>query len=224
MIYKLKNTEGLDAKDLKSLIIDKNAKFLIFRYRIGLITYSIIKITNPILIKNEEENRHFKTKYNFLAILGLFEIFKGPFNIYYDIKSNTKETLDYTKDILHNIDYYNYKTGEITIKEAYILFDKLSKSDKKELIKSLAIYSEKNNSISKIFAAKYINVSNQNSPVYTIGIELKDENVKVEKELLRFIHKRFYKHLTFNFIYKNKDPFLFQRIEEQGDLVYEKFQ
>lgn len=223
MKYKLLNTEGLSAEQIIDLV-NKGARFKIFKFQIALVAVSLPRLSPAILIRTPEELKKFTRKYNLITLLaGPWFFPSGPVDVYSTIKFNNKGAIDATQDLLINIKHYDPAAQTIELKKVYTLFDQLPKNDLKVLKKALENYFAAKPEIKKAFVGRYVNVEEHIEPPYFIGIDAGQAKGEFGKEMMEHIYKKFNEYVVFQVFTKHENAELFERITEQGqDLMFKK--
>lgn len=216
MIHKLINTEKLNKEEIAELI-NKGAKFILFKYNVALVATTFTRVSPAILITSANQLKKHKRKYNLYSLFfGPWFIPTGPFNVYNTIKLNNSGGIDVTKDIEINLEHYNPLEKTIEIKNIDTEFAHISKGELRELHKALKNYSPDNLSMESIYVGKFINVEEYVEPHYVVGFKAELEENHIE-EIFACIYTRFRSYVPFEIIDQNSD--LFKKLERQGQKV-----
>jgi hypothetical protein len=219
MNYKLKNITDYDLGNLKENV-DSGAKFILFNYRIGLGLVSLLRFSPAIFIKRENEIEKFKKKYNILNLVcGPWFIFKGPFLTYDAYKVNKSGGIDVTRDILTNLTQEQLEKGEVNIKVIHNIFQKVNKSDKKNITKAIRKTDLNVVPLKNVYVALFINVEEYQEPYFVIGIELHKQTELDKKHIKTNLNKYFYKHVEFKIFNINENIEYSDRLIEQGEKI-----
>jgi len=221
IIYKLKNTENLDLTTLNQRI-QNGAKFIIFNYRIGLGVLNLLRFSPAIFVNNNKELNLYKSRYNkYNMILGPWSIFKGPFLTYDIYKSNNRNGIDVTKDIMINIDEQALYTNEVSLKKVYTIFHQITdKNDLKTFTQSFKEINRNLVPLKSIYIATYINVDQYTEPYLTIGVDLLDNRELDIQHIEECLYKYFMKHVYFEIIDLRDQIDVSEKLIEQGTLIY----
>ncbi|MGH1386598.1 hypothetical protein [Kordia sp.] len=219
MIYKLQNINTNDLEHLKNEV-DSGAKFIVFNYRIGLGLVSLHKLSPAIFIKREDEIEKFKKKYNLLnLIFGPWFVFRGPVLTYDAYKVNKNGGIDVTNDILKNLTQEHLEKREVNILIIHNIFQKVNKSDKKNIIKAIRRTDLNIVPLKNVYVALYVNVEEYQEPYFVIGIELQ-KSMELDKEhIKKNLIKYFYKHVEFEIFNINEDVEYSDKLIEQGEKI-----
>lgn len=219
MIYKLQNINTNDLEHLKNEV-DSGAKFIVFNYRIGLGLVSLHKLSPAIFIKREDEIEKFKKKYNLLnLIFGPWFVFRGPVLAYDAYKVNKNGGIDVTNDILKNLTQEHLEKREVNILIIHNIFQKVNKSDKKNIIKAIRRTDLNIVPLKNVYVALYVNVEEYQEPYFVIGIELQ-KSMELDKEhIKKNLIKYFYKHVEFEIFNINEDVEYSDKLIEQGEKI-----
>lgn len=220
MKYKLGNIENLDALTLKKQIVEQGAKFIIFKYKISIIALSFDRLSIAYCVRNKEEFKQLKQKYNFRTmLLGLWAFPWGPFETYSTIKLNNNGGIDVTQDVLLNIETYNKEDKSIFIEKMYTQFSPVSKHDLKEVKKAFAAYYKQSREIEALYIGKYINIEEGLEPPYMVGIKSKVAKPEIKEKLEELFYQKFYSFAQVFFFFESENEELFEKIKEQGQYI-----
>lgn len=220
MKYLLDNIDNLSQEQIQSKI-DKGSKFVVFNYRISLGLVSLLRFSPAILVQNKNDFNYYKNKYNRINFLcGPWLLFSGPYLTYKIYKHNKNGGIDVTQDILINLTENAINNKEVEILYIHSVYDKVSLSEKKTITKAILKIKQRIVNIEALYLGLYVNVSGNEKPYYTIGIQSKKEDITTETEIIKEqLYKYFYKHIPFYFVKIGHND-TSKLIIEQCELIY----
>lgn len=220
MKYQLQNITTTDLRELERKI-ESGARFVVFNYRIGLGFISILKLSPAILITNENELRRYSKKYNFYnLIMGPWTFFKGPLYAYNAFKLNKNGGIDVTRDIMVNISQESLMAKEVELVIIHEIFMKVGSSDKKNIREAINKTDLNIVPLKKAYTGLFINGDEHQNPHFVIGIELYKEAALNVEHIRNNLYLIFYKHVEFEIIDSRENPEYFDKLKEQGELIY----
>lgn len=192
---------------------EQGSKFIFYSYLIPLPIFKPIRrISRIYYLKPKENPNKFSGRYNMATLMiGWWGLPFGPAYTFTTIKSNRTGT-DITDDIFANLTPQDFSNRQVIIKKVSLLFQTPSKADFKDIIKSSNNYIKKGTVLSvPATIGYYIDTKN---PYYIIGLNKID--LPRKDLILLELHKKFYKHVKFEFIDIDDESELSTKLKKQG--------
>ena len=191
---------------------DQGSKFVAYIYLIPRPIFPPIKRLSKIFLINPNEVVTHSKKYNLLNLIwGWWGLPFGPVYTYTAIKQN-RTGLDYTEDVLVNLDEDSFHKGIVVIKKSGSIFIHPDKETLKVFLKGFKYYSSKFENLErKPIIGKFIDTEN---PYYVIGLSEVDteraENIK------KAMYKYFYSHVVIEFLNLEEETEMSLKLIKQG--------
>jgi len=199
-------------------------KFIVFQYCVSILFAITLRRFSPaILIKNNDEIREHKKRYNRYSLLfGLWAIPWGIIHTINSLKINNTGGVDVTEDIMVNITKEGLQNREIELKITTKLFLEPEKSDLKAFNKALLKGFERDYNVKQIAVGLFVNVDEGEAPFYMVGIKVEKDFEKYNERLDKALYKYFRKHVYFEYVDLNENEDVYRRLEKQGSIILNK--
>lgn len=212
------NISGVGNLDQQGIIkaVKQGGRFLIFKYYVSFLFFSIEKLSPAILVQNKEEMAKMVNKYNTICLLwGVWSI-SGLFQIWKAMRTNNLGGVDVTDDILLNTGTLNLDEKNIKIEKVDTLFQPFPKDELLELKGALENWVSSNRNIDSIYGGEFVNVDTRCTAPYVIFYQGEPK----EKEAIQEqVYTRFRKFVDFDIIESREDFDLFEKCTRQGDFI-----
>ncbi|OIQ30956.1 MAG: hypothetical protein BM564_01730 [Bacteroidetes bacterium MedPE-SWsnd-G2] len=173
------------------------------------------RISKVFLYQENELIGSERRSYNLVNyLIGWMGLPFGPNAAYNAIKSN-KTGLDFTEDFKSNITESDFNNGQLIIKTIAKVFDPLSKSDKKELLKAFNKYEKR----IMPFSSPPVVGLNLDTEASETWIGLHKNDLENQDALRSIIYKYFYKHTIFKCVDINDETELISKLKAQGEVI-----
>lgn len=222
--HKLVIPENIDLQTL-TREVDRGGRFIVYPYNISLVAIMLNNLSPAIFVPAGEDERTYRRKYILLcAFFGWWSV-QGILKTITNIHYNKKGGLDITEDVMLNLKEEDIAEGKVCIQHTNMLFDPPSKDDLNIFRKALKGHSgaqpfNDQYYIQECVVARYLNTGDDDDNTFVVGLKLKgsfEHNIDaVEKDL----YKKFFKHVTFEFLNLEENSDIAQKLRKQGVQIF----
>lgn len=179
--------------------IERGARFICYQYCISILFAVTLRRYSPaILVASDSDTEAICRKYNWLSLLfGWWGVPWGPIYTLRSLSLNKMGGIDFTEDILLNIDKDSLIKREVELKATSQLFCHPDRWNIKAYNKCLKpLLNEKH--VKSVVVGVFINTT---APIQTIGIETTSEFYERYSEMAKKnLYREFNKHVVFQFL------------------------
>ncbi len=198
----------------EEIINNENIRVISFLYNIPRPIFPPVqRISKLNFVKSIDEKRSLKRTLNLINLLFCWVgLPLGPSYAISAIKAN-KKGIDFTEDVKLNLKKDDFEKGYVIIEKTEKIFEHPDKDTTYELKKCLKKLLKKNNIQFKNEIYVGLNIETSSSTHY---IGLIDSDYGLKDELEKAIKKRFYSHVSFNYINLNEESEFNNKLIRQG--------